>query len=216
MSVTQLPEIKLHPYTPAAAISFYGCLDLSVPAEEKPKNRPWKPSLPAPRGDLADPLIGLAPTFDWCYIPYDHDLRDPLLSPHFAAREDLPPYTCFIAAELDMLAHENWRMACRLAEKHVPERDSDDPKWRICGNGDVTTKKGKLVTEQDERFAFEEETERGGGVKWLLVPDVCHAFDNPHVRSVMGGEEAIEDAVLKTGLVMDELGRWLVEKVWRS
>ncbi|KAK4185623.1 Alpha/Beta hydrolase protein [Podospora australis] len=225
MSVSQLPDVKSHPNTPAAAISIYGCLDLSVPAEEKIKNRPWKGSLPAPRGNLTDSLVGLVPAFDWSYIPYGHDLRDPLLSPHFAERDNLPPYTCLVAAELDMLAHESWRMACRLAGKQVPDRESDDPTWRICGNEYISAKKGELLLGmEDERFAFEKNWEDddnegrsgGGGVKWLLVPDALHGFDSPHIRRVMGGEETIDDAEVKTKLVTDELARWLTERVWRS
>jgi acetyl esterase/lipase len=214
LSVSQRPGVR--PLL-RAAVSVYGCLDLSVPPEEKPRNRPWKPSLPPPRSDGTDPLIGLAPAFDWGYIPYGQDLRDPLLSPaHFRAREDLPPYVALVAAELDMLAHESWRVACRLSrssKRVVPGRESEDVRWRVCGREEVAAEE-KLLELQDERFAFEE-TWDGGGVKWLLVPDVLHGFDNPHIRRVVGGKEATEDAVRKTEAYTAELARWLKDVVWR-
>jgi hypothetical protein len=49
----------------------------------------------------------------------------------------------------------------------------------------------------------------------VLVPDVLHGFDNPHIRRVVGGKEATEDAVLKTEAYTAELARWLKEVVWR-
>jgi hypothetical protein len=150
-----------------------------------------------------------------------------MLSPLYVEdRAKLPPYVGVVAAELDMLAHESWRLACRLSKEGgnrgrvVPDRGSEDPKWRVCGNvkGEVSSQKGELVGvregERDERFAFEESWE-GGGVKWLLVPDVLHGFDNPHIRALMGGKETMEDAERKTVVYMAELARWLKEVVWR-
>ncbi|KAK3386044.1 Alpha/Beta hydrolase protein [Podospora didyma] len=232
LSVSQLPSIRSHPHAPAAAVSIYGALDLSIPPEDKIANRPHKTSLPPPRNTDSDPLIPLAPTFDWSYIPYGHNLRDPLLSPHFAPRENLPPYVCLIAAELDMLAHESWRLASRLAHegieahggpdaagtgRQVPDRKSKDPKWRVCGQKQVETAALRGLgdgEDADERFAFED-TWEGGGVKWLLVPDVLHGFDNLGLRALMGGEEAMADAEIKTKAYMPEVGRWLKKTVWR-
>jgi hypothetical protein len=204
-----------------------------VPPHEKLHNRPYKPAdFPAPRGDAKDALIGLAPAFDWAYIPEGQDLRDPLLSPHYASPGDLPRYVCLIAAELDMLAHDSWRLACRLSReghgkggRKVPDRRSEVPEERVCGrvDGKAAAGKGELVgvggegaaEQKDERFAFEENFPAGGGVKWLLVPDVVHGFDNPHLRALMGGQEAIEDAVLKTEAYTADLARWLKEVVWK-
>ncbi|KAL2194776.1 Alpha/Beta hydrolase protein [Corynascus similis CBS 632.67] len=245
LSVSQLPAIRNHPLAPRAAISVYGCLDLSVPPHEKLQNRPYKPALRPPRGNpntstsnnsnRTDPLLGLAPAFDWSYVPYGQDLRDPLLSPHhYADRADLPPFVCIVASELDMLAHESWRTACRLSReggnvrRAVPDRRSADAPWRICGDpeGRVISRRGELIGllpgREDERYAFEETYYPGGrggrasgGVKWLLVPDVLHGFDNPHIRALMGGTEAIKDAELKTEAYMTELARWLKEVVWQ-
>ena len=235
LGVTQLPSIRAHPNTPTAVLSVYGYLDLSVPPKEKLTNRPWKPSLPAPRGGKSkiDAFASAAPTFDWSYIPYGHDLQDPLLSPGpYAKREMLPPYIGLIAAELDILAHESWRMACRLsnegqgvhptygnAKRVVPDRKSEDPKWRICGREEVAAKSGVLDDSGDERFAFEDSwgTDARGGVKWLLVPDVQHGFDNAEMRRMYGLQEgeAVKDAEAKTEAYRTEVGKWLKETVWR-
>ena len=247
LAVSQLPRIRAHPLAPAAAVSVYGCVDLSVPPREKARNRPYKPMMGPPRGAPTDGLLRYCPTFDWCYIPYGHDLRDPLLSPAYARREDLPPFVCLVAAELDMIAHEGWRMACRLSQegaeaqdsggkgtsqgqqqgrRRIPDRESQDPAERICGREEVSdrldTLEGAADPEDgeedgaaDERFGFEESWARGG-VKWLLVQDVMHGFDNAEVReaTAMGDWETIRDAQVKTRLYMDELGSWLRSKVW--
>lgn len=227
LSVAQLPRIHDHRLAPAAAVSVYGYLDLSVPPEEKLRNRPFKAMLASPRGDAKDALASLIPTFDWSYIPYDQDLRDPLLSPYFAEREKLPPFVGVVATELDMLAHESWGFACRLAregssdeEKYeMPDAKSKDIKLRLCGSQVVRSKPGRIEVvdragKQEARFAFEENWE-GGGVKWLLVPDALHGFDNKHIRELMGGEETVEDAEEKTRAEIEELGRWLKGTVWR-
>jgi acetyl esterase/lipase len=233
MGVCQLPSVRAHKNAPSAVVSLYGNLDLSVPAHKKLENRPFKPELDLPRGDEIDGLIGLIPSFEWSYVPYGHDLCDPFLSPAFAQRENLPPFVGLVAAELDILAHESWRVAGRLAKegadvhglpgrgRTVPKRRSKDPKMRVCGRRDVARRKGVLEglslseagDKPDERFAFEENWD-DGGVKWLLVPDVVHGFDNVHIRAVMGGEETIKDAELKTAAYVRELGQWLRTTVW--
>ncbi|KAK0610180.1 Alpha/Beta hydrolase protein [Bombardia bombarda] len=222
LSAAQLPSVRAHPLAPAAVVSVYGALDLSVPPAEKLANRPWKAGLPAPRGTggtggdddegRVDALSTFAPTFEW----------------------SLPPYVALVAAELDMLAHESWRAACRLGNEQmtkggeggrtrvVPDRESREKPWRVCGREDVGGKVGELEREGDERFAWEDyvhvDGDDGGeerGVKWLLVPDVNHGFDNPQFRGMLGGdEETIKDAVLKTKAYQAELGRWLRERVW--
>ncbi|AEO58550.1 hypothetical protein MYCTH_102943 [Thermothelomyces thermophilus ATCC 42464] len=255
LSVSQLPAVRAHPLAPRAAITVYGSLDLSCPPHEKLQNRPYKPALRAPRGNWTwtgtgtDPVLALAPASDWSYIPYGQDLRDPLLSPlYYRDRAALPAFVGVVAAELDMLAHESWRFACRLSRgRAVPDRRSADARRRVCGDphGRVTSRPGELIGllpgREDERFAFEETVYASpppppppsyyssagsgggggggvaavGGVKWLLVPDVLHGFDNPHMRALMGGTETIKDAELKTEAYRAELARWLKEVVWR-
>ncbi|KAB5585069.1 Alpha/Beta hydrolase protein [Coniochaeta sp. 2T2.1] len=225
LAVSQLPSIRAHPLSPAAAVSVYGCLDLSVPPAEKLANRPVKPSLPPPRGGKdaeTDPLAHLSPTFDWSYIPYGHDLLDPLLSPAHADSASLPPFVGVVAAELDMLAHESWRLACRLSReggknRRVPDRLSTNEKERVCGRQEVGRRRGALEDVNNDRFGFEDDWDRRGGrggVKWLLVPDVLHGFDNPHIRGLMGGEVMIKDAEMKTRAYVEEVGNWLRERVW--
>ncbi|KAL1876871.1 hypothetical protein VTK73DRAFT_9101 [Phialemonium thermophilum] len=243
LAVSQLPSIRDHLQAPRAAVSVYGILDLSGDPRTRVANRPFKPGLSRPRGASVDPLAHLLPTFFWSYIPYGHDLHDPLLSPVFARRADLPPYVGVVAAELDLLAHESWRLACRLARegaeaegregRAVPDPASSDLRERICGRRGLAVRKGVLEglgrapvwsatsAGPDDRFAFETVWETGGssedgkgGVKWLLVPDVLHGFDNPNMRDVAGTPETIRDAKLKTHAYVAELGRWLKEVVW--
>ncbi len=225
LAVSQLESIRTHAQAPAAAVSVYGYLDLSMPPHEKLSNRPFKPELGPPRGTRSDGLMRFCPTFDWSYIPYGHDLCDPLLSPVYAAREYLPPFVACVAAELDMISHESWRLACRLAHEGVetqggeiagrgrpiPDPQSKDVGQRLCGQAAASEHKGALL--KDERFSFEDSW-AGGGAKWLLVPDVLHGFDSADLRNMIGGEEAVRDAEMKTVLYTDELGVWLRQRVW--
>lgn len=233
LAVVQLPEVRAHAKTPGAVVSFYGYLDMATAPEKKLVNRPYKANLPLPRGSGEDGLMALLPTFDWAYLPYGQDLRDPLVSPYYAERGRLPRFVGVVAAELDLLAHESWRFACRVAGEGTERKGeavrrrfevrgarSKETGGRICGRRGVTGRDGVVkVLEKDgggvvdERFAWEEEWE-GGGAKWLLVPDVLHAFDNKNVREIMGGEETVVDAEEKTKKVMEDVGRWLREKVW--
>ncbi|KAK0737775.1 Alpha/Beta hydrolase protein [Schizothecium vesticola] len=233
LAAVQLPAVRAHPRTPRAVLSFYGYLDMATPPEKKLVNRPYKANLPLPRGSGEDGLMALLPTFDWAYLPYGQDLRDPLVSPYYAERGRLPEFVGVVAAELDLLAHESWRFACRVAGEgterrgeavrrrfEVREARSKETGGRICGRRGVTGRQGVVRVlekdggEVDERFAWEEEWE-GGGAKWLLVPDVLHAFDNKNIREIMGGEETVVDAEEKTKKVIEDVGRWLREKVWK-
>ncbi|KLU85633.1 hypothetical protein MAPG_04655 [Magnaporthiopsis poae ATCC 64411] len=75
---------------------------------------------------------------------------------------------------------------------------------------------GQLDEEEggDERFGFDDHAD-GKGVKWMLVPDVLHGFDCKAMRDLAGGEEAIEDAEMKTVHEIERIGRWLREKAWK-
>lgn len=251
LSASQLPSIRAHECSPSAVISCYGHLDMTIPAEEKLVNRPWKQGdlLPPPRNAPTEPWMTVSPAFGWGYIPYGQDLRDPFLSPYFAPRDRLPPFVCVLAAELDMMAHESWRLACRLARegvaasfgspdkddravklRRIPDRKSNDPRWRVCGRENRVGRMGELIgvgpsqssllatedeeEEEAERFAFEDNW-GNGGVKWLLVPDVMHGFDNPNSRWWLGGQETMDDAEIKAEACRVELGRWLKETVWQ-
>ena len=155
---------------PTAVISVSGILDLSRPLEAKTRSRPYKPGLPHPRNGAADVLAATYSAYTWSYVPYGEDLKDPLLSPAFAGHpfdDDgngegvLPPHVCLVGAELDMLAHESWRMACRLVQEggirrgdgrtarwRVPDPDAvDDKTQSICGREQACAVKGSLEME---------------------------------------------------------------------
>jgi len=65
---------------------------------------------------------GGPPWFKWSFLPAGVDLRDPLLSPIFAKRENLPPKACVIGCELDSLCAQDEDMAEFLAEGEEAER----------------------------------------------------------------------------------------------
>ncbi|KAK4032801.1 Alpha/Beta hydrolase protein [Parachaetomium inaequale] len=108
-----------------------------------------------------------------------------------------------IACEMDMMAHEAWRMACKLAGKRIPALD--EPVG--CGE---TVGKGKLMTKGDERFAWEETIEDGSRYKWLLVPDTIHGFDQDNIEGLTGDPVFMEDARIKTAKTIDLIGEWLL------
>ncbi|KAK3313044.1 alpha/beta hydrolase fold-domain-containing protein [Apodospora peruviana] len=218
LCVSQLLSVRSPPHgSPAAAVSVY---EMSVRPQDKLPNRPWKPSFPPPRNGTAEPLMAFALAFEWAYIPCGQDLCDPLLSLHFAPREKLPPFVGIVAAELDMMTHEAWRLASRLAGEGVVNesktlrkilnRSSEDPKWRICGREQPSEHVGGLegLSPADNWDA--------GGVKWLLVPDVMYGFDNRGFRTFFGGKESNEYAEVKGKACQAEIVRWLRETVWCS
>lgn len=89
-------------------VGTYPCLDLTEPLEEKLKRRPKEAG--------SDFLESSGKFLDWAYVPYGVNRRDPLLSPRWARREDIPPHVYLISAEYDMLCHEANQMAESLAE----------------------------------------------------------------------------------------------------
>lgn len=227
LSLPQLPSIRESPDAPSAAISVYGCLDLSRDPAAKLRNRFYKPALPLPQGSRIDSLASLAPVFDWSYIPYGHDLTDPLLSPAYSSLVDLPKHVYLVAAELDMLAHESWRLACRLGnearrlqqkptagDREVPNPDSKVDRVKCVGKRASSKRKGVLDQDNDDRYGWQE-TWADGSVNWLLVPDAIHGFDNFNIRQVMGGEESMLDAELKTKAYVEKIGAWLHNVVWK-
>lgn len=90
--------------------------------------------------------------FNWAYISQGQDRMDPLLSPIYAKREDLPPNILFIGAEHDILCYEAEAMALRLVG-HGPKPE---------------------VGKQD---SWEE-----NGIRWRKVLDVQHGFTHAPKR----------------------------------
>jgi acetyl esterase/lipase len=122
LALSQLPSVKTgidpnphpphinnnntHPRSnppPTALISITALLDFTTPPAHKLRTRPYKPALRGPRGwgPALDWTARLLPSSAWSYIPYGHDAADPLLSPAYAARADLPPQVGVVGAELD-------------------------------------------------------------------------------------------------------------------
>lgn len=241
LGLSQLPRVKRSVTPPTAVVSVSGYLDLERPVADKVANRPYKPALPFPSNARTDALTAAYEAYVWSYVPYGHDLRDPLLSPAFASGGDdggLPPHVCLVGAELDVLAHESWRMACRLvrdvgvrkgngkmARWRVPDPDEGNVLERVCGRISAEESSGEhemseLVRDDvdlnakdgvdgSKRFGFEERWEDGkGSVKWILVPDALHGFDRGVVAVAPGGEA-------KMRAYVDDVGRWLRSTAWR-
>ena len=226
MALTQTPGVQQSPDAPRAVVSMYGMLDLSRNAFDKLRNRFYKPALGPPRGDRVDYLARIAPVFDWAYVPYGHDVTDALVSPAFSRLEDLPRHVYVVGAELDLFAHESWRLAVRLANdgnmaRGLPaEREEPDPGSRLdkvkCAGKRASFKERGALELADERYAFEETWDGGAAsVNWLLVPDVIHGFDNALLRASFGIEEHTTDAELKMVATQERLADWLRGVVWK-
>jgi acetyl esterase/lipase len=163
-SAVQLPALKT---MIEAVVLIYPVLDFSIPPEQK--QAVWhKPG-------EKDRLIGIAKILDYGYIPSGQDLRDPLLSPSFARKEDLPEFVFCLGAEDDMLANEARAFMCKLAgidelteaEKYEFERGSY--KWKMArGKGHGFTHK-QIGKEEDEQKRVESLNEAVGEIgEWLF------------------------------------------------
>jgi acetyl esterase/lipase len=93
-----------------------------------------------------DILENTSRLFNWGYISMGQDLADPLLSPIYAKREDLPNRIFFIGAEYDVLCHEAEVMALRLAGHGENPEVGHDESWE------------------------------NKGIRWWKIPDVQHGF----------------------------------------
>ncbi|KAI1073391.1 alpha/beta-hydrolase [Whalleya microplaca] len=207
LSVSQLASIR-EKVRPSAALPIYAVVDFTVPIEEKVKLRYYKPDLgPGMRASPTDFLARFSPVFNWCYIDPGQSLEDPLLSPFYAHRENLPAHLFFVAAELDQLAHETWRMASKVAGRPIPGF------MDFVGQQKTHPEKGGLIL-NDEQFAFEHlDEDKKGSVRWLLVPDQIHGFD--HIPVNWHGKESFEDAELKTIAYQKVIGEWLHNVAWK-
>lgn len=186
----------------AGCVPIYPVVDLSLPSVAKAPTRRYKPALGGTRGASSDFLLPFAPLFDWSYIPTGQDLRDPLLSPYFAERSRFPRRVWLIGCELDLLGHEAWRLACKLAGREEPGMDEPIGQADLVEGG----KPGALVTKGDERYAFEAH-DGFGEVKWLCVPDACHGFDM--AEQMKGDAEMVQDGNLKRDALIKMTGEWL-------
>lgn len=106
LTACQLPELK---GKIKAALVFYPIVDWGHPPDVKLSKRPYQ-------GGPTDSLASSAYWFDWGYVPVGQDRHDPLLSPYYAPKEDLPPWIYVIGAQWDMLRLESQKMIHELAE----------------------------------------------------------------------------------------------------
>jgi acetyl esterase/lipase len=75
----------------------------------------YKGQARADQWGVPDRLEKMAPIFNWAYISKGEDRVNPLMSPIFATRKDLPQKIFFIGAEYDYLCYEAGEMAKKLA-----------------------------------------------------------------------------------------------------
>lgn len=186
----------------AGCVPVYPVTDLSVPMEEKAATRRYKPALAGARGATSDFLRPMGPLFDWSYVPIGQDLRDPLLSPYFADRASFPRRMWLIGCELDLLGHEAWRLACKLAGREIPGMDERIGQQDLVENG----KPGVMITKGDQRYCWEEKN-RDGEVKWLCVPDATHGFDM--AEQMRSDPDTVKDGHMKRDALITLTGEWL-------
>ncbi len=184
-----------------ALVPLYPVIDFVPSGAVKEKLRRYKPELGGFRGRDKDYLMNMAPVFDWAYLPTGRPLADRYLSPFYSAPEDLPKNVFIIACELDILSHEDWRLACRLAGRKVPGLDEPTGREEPAGRGELIM--------DDERFHFEENGD-GKNYRWLLVPDAVHGFDQPLERIAGDDPELMLDKGIKTEKTIALIGEWLL------
>ncbi|KAH6857032.1 Alpha/Beta hydrolase protein [Chaetomium sp. MPI-CAGE-AT-0009] len=203
LSVAQLPSVRdrIRAVVPLYALVAHA--PTAADGEAKAGRRRYKPGLGGFRGREEDFLLPMMRLFNWAYLPPGQRCDDPLLSPYYAPREALPRNIFFVACEMDMLAHETWRMACKFAGRRVPGLEEKV-------GCEETVGKGRLITEGDERFAFEEVMEDGSRYRWLLVPDMIHGFDQVNIEGLVKDPVLMEDARIKTAKTIDLIGEWLL------
>ncbi|KAI0007585.1 alpha/beta hydrolase fold protein [Xylariaceae sp. FL0662B] len=133
LCASQLPGLKGNI---KAALTFYPIVDWSHPPNEKLAMRPYQ-------GGPKDALEFSSYWFDWGYVSPGQNRRDPLLSPCYARKEDLPPWIYVIGAQWDLLRLESQEMIHRLAglsELESQEEDFEEGtyKWTLargCSHG---------------------------------------------------------------------------------
>lgn len=103
LGLAQLPSVRdrIH-----ALVSFYPLTDFTGESRGPASTSAW---------GKVDHLPALQPMYDWAYVPAGQNLRDPLLSPLFATREQIPHPLFVITAEKDSLCKEGWMLARGLA-----------------------------------------------------------------------------------------------------
>lgn len=130
LAASQLPGLK---GVVKAALVFYPIVDWGHPPDEKLRRRPYKSS-------SKDSLATSSYWFDWGYVPAGQNRHDPLLSPYYARKKDLPPWIYIVGAEWDMLRLESQKMIHELAGLDGTQDDFEEGtyKWTLakgCSHG---------------------------------------------------------------------------------
>lgn len=102
-----------------AALAFYPIVDWSHPPNVKLERRPYK-------AGPQESLESSSYWFDWAYVSPGQNRCDPLLSPCYAKKRDLPPWIYVIGAEWDLLRLESQKMINELAGRGGLENQEDD------------------------------------------------------------------------------------------
>ncbi|KAI6383313.1 hypothetical protein MCOR25_000233 [Pyricularia grisea] len=198
LAVSQLPHIRSRIQ---AIVPVYPACDFATPTDVKTRLRRYKPELGGFRARRSDYLLGMMACFNWSYIPVGHDLTDPLLSGERVLASSLPKRVFIIAAEMDILSHGAWRLACRLAGKPMPGHDQQ------VGRPEV--KPPQRLVLDDEAYHWIQKTEDGREVRWLLAPDAVHAFDM-EAKMLAPFDKAMKaDCIAKRNEEIDLIGKWL-------
>jgi acetyl esterase/lipase len=134
LALAQLPGLK---HVVKALVAFYPLTDFTGQERPAPVVAPW---------GRVEELPYRMPLYQWTYVPAGQDLRDPLPSPYYARRSDIPQPLFMAAAGGDCLYREAQIMACRLAG----------------------------VEEGSEMF--EAESWEKNDVRYRRVPDMPHCF----------------------------------------
>lgn len=81
--------------------AIYAPMDYTTTTEEKMSSR-WVKNVP-------DTGASVAHIMNWAYQPAGTNKKNPLLSPRWAKRDELPPWLYIVSCELDMLGIEEPR-----------------------------------------------------------------------------------------------------------
>lgn len=166
LSAAQLPELQ---GKIKAVVPWYPVTDWVTKTEQKLKTRPYK------NADDKDSLRWTGKLFNYGYCLAGTNLRDRLLSPSFAKREDLPEWIFTVAAEYDMLASEAREMMYMFAgieepseeEKYAFERKGY--RWRLVRDVEHGFTHNQMETrEKEEKRVVELDKIMGEVGEWLL------------------------------------------------
>lgn len=180
LSAAQFPGLK---GLIKAAVVYYPIVDFGHPPNVKLDSRPYKSDV------VKDSLEKTSWWLDWGYVSVGQNRRDPLLSPTYADKADLPPWIYMIGAQWDMLRLETQEMIHDLAgldDRKGVEQEEDFEvgtyKWTLargCPHGFTHAsprKKGGNSKKKREEIA---QRIYGEAHEWLLKAFVATAGEDP-------------------------------------